>query len=93
MDHIFVELVEKHREEVSIWILCFMVSQGKNTHLGKFMKRWFGPTNLQYCLPNNIVFFVFINNFEPKPVLVIVNKLKPYKYVDQTLNAIQISKN
>jgi hypothetical protein len=28
-NHIFVELIEKHKEEVSIWRLCFMVSQGR----------------------------------------------------------------
>jgi len=30
-------------------------------------------------------FFVYVNNFEPKLVLININKLKPYKYVDQTL--------
>jgi hypothetical protein len=61
--------------------------------LGKFKKRWFGPFRVQYCLPNNIVLLVFVNNFEPNPVLVNVNKLKPYKYVDQTLKGISNSKN
>jgi len=36
----------------------------------------------KYYLPNNIVLLVFVNNFEPNLVLVNVNKLKPYKYVD-----------
>jgi uncharacterized membrane protein len=44
---------------------------------------------VQYCLPNNIVIFVFVNNFELKLVLVNVNKLKPYTYVDQTLKGIK----
>jgi hypothetical protein len=34
-----------------------------------------------------------VNNFEPNPILVNVNKLIPYKYVDQTLKGIQSSKN
>jgi hypothetical protein len=67
--------------------------KGEKTHLGKFKKRWFGPFRVQYCLPNNIVFLVFINNFEPNPILVNVNKLKPYRYVDQTLKRIQSSQN
>jgi len=62
------------------------------THLGKFKKRWFGPFRVHNSLPNNIV-FIFVNNFEPNPVLVDVKKLKPYKYVDQTLKGIQSSKN
>jgi hypothetical protein len=41
-----------------------------------------------WCQPNNIVLFVLINNFEPNTILVNVNKLKPYKYVDQTLKGI-----
>jgi hypothetical protein len=56
--------------------------------LGKFKKRWFGPFRVQYCLSNNIVILVSINNFEPNLVLFNVNKLKPYKYVDQTLKGI-----
>ncbi len=51
-------------------------------HLGKFKKRWFGPFKVQYYLPNNIFFLVYVNNFEPNLVLVNVNKLKPYTYVD-----------
>jgi uncharacterized membrane protein len=56
--------------------------------MGKFNKRWFGPFGVQYCLPNNIFIFVYVKNFEPNPVLVKVNKLKPYTYVDQKLKGI-----
>jgi hypothetical protein len=59
--------------------------KGEKTHLGKFKKRWFGPFMVLYCLSNNIVLFVFVNNFEPNLILVNINKLKPYRYVDQTL--------
>jgi hypothetical protein len=60
----------------------------KKSHLGKLKKRWFGLFEVQYYLPNNIIFLVSINNFEPNLVLVNINKLKPYKYVDQTLEGI-----
>jgi len=56
--------------------------------MGKFEKRWFGPFKVQYCLPN-IVILVSVNNVEPNPILINVNKLKPYTYVDQTLKGIQ----
>jgi hypothetical protein len=39
-------------------------------------------------LPNNIVLLVFVKIFEPNLTLVNVNKLKPYKYVDQILKGI-----
>jgi hypothetical protein len=42
-----------------------------------------------WCQPDNIIIFLYVNNFEPNPILVNVNKLKPYKYVDQTLKGIQ----
>jgi hypothetical protein len=67
--------------------------KGENTHLGKFKKRWFGPFRLEYCLSDNIVLFVSVNNFEPNPILLNVNKLNPYRYVDQTLKGIHSSKN
>jgi hypothetical protein len=85
MEHIDLELTKTHIEEVPIWRLCFVVSQGKKTHLGKLKKRWFGPFRLQYYLPNNIILLESIKNFEPNPILVNINKLKPYIYVDQTL--------
>jgi hypothetical protein len=31
--------------------------------------------------------------FEPNPILVNINKLKPYRYMDQTLKGIKISDN
>ncbi len=62
--------------------------KGEKTHLGKFKKRWFGPFKVQYYLPNNIVLIDFVNFFEPNIVLVNVNKLKLYKYVDHTLKGI-----
>jgi hypothetical protein len=62
--------------------------KGKNTHLRKFKKRWFGQFRVQYCLPNNIVLLVYVNNVEPNPILVNINKLNPFRYVDQTLKGI-----
>ncbi len=56
--------------------------KGNKSHLGKFTRKWFGPYILQYVLPNNIVLFVTIEKFETNPMLVNVNKLKPYKYME-----------
>jgi len=63
--------------------------KGEKTHMGKFKKKWFEPFKVQYCSFNNIVLLISVNNFEPNLVLVNVNKLKPYKYVDKTLKASQ----
>jgi hypothetical protein len=37
-------------------------------------------------LPNNIVLLVTIEKIETNPVLVNVNKLKPYKYMESEVN-------
>jgi len=34
------------------------------------------------CIPNNNVLLVTLENFEPHPMLVNVNKLNPYMYVE-----------
>ncbi len=81
----------KKKFQFGDYVLWF--SKGEKSHLGKLKKRWFGPFKVQYYLPNNIVFLISVNNFEPNPILVNINKLKPYKYVDQTLKGIQSSKN
>jgi hypothetical protein len=56
--------------------------KGNKSHLGKFIRKWFGPYKVQYVLPNNIVLLVTIEKFETNHVLVNVNKLKPYKYME-----------
>ncbi len=73
---------QKHIEnkfQFGYYILWF--PKGEKIHLGKFKKRWFGPFRVEHCLPNNTI-LVFVNNFEPNLVLVNINKLKPYRYVD-----------
>ncbi len=59
-----------------------MVSKGNKSHPRKFTRKWFGPYIIQYVLPNNIVFLVIIENFETNPMLINVNKVKPYKYME-----------
>jgi hypothetical protein len=56
--------------------------KGNKSNLRKFTKKWFGPYKVQYVLPNNIALFVTIKKFETNLVLVIVGKLKPYKYME-----------
>ncbi len=93
MEQIFVESTKNTKKKFQFGDYVLWFPKGGKTHLGKFKKRWFGPFMVQYCLPNNIILFVSINKFELNLVLVNVNKLKPYKYVDQTLEGIQSSKN
>ncbi len=56
------------RISFNLEIMFYGFLRQNKTHLGKFKKRWFGPFRVQYCLPNNIVLFVSINNFEPNPI-------------------------
>ncbi len=50
--------------------------------MGKLKKNGLVHFRVHYCLPNDIVNLVFVNNFEWNPVSVNVNNLKPYTYVD-----------
>ncbi len=52
------------------------------SHLGKFTRKWFRSYIVQYVLPNNTMLLVTIEKFETNHVLVNVNKLKPYKYME-----------
>jgi hypothetical protein len=56
--------------------------KGNKSHLGKFIRKWFGLYVIQYVLLNNIMLLVTIEKFETNLVLVNVNKLKPYKYME-----------
>jgi hypothetical protein len=66
-------------------------TKGENTHMGKFKKGWSGPFRVEYYLSNNII-IISANNFEPNPILFNVNKLKLYRYVDQTLKGFIVQK-
>jgi hypothetical protein len=59
--------------------------KGNKSHLGKFIRKWFGPYRLQYVLPNNIVLLVTIDKLKVNLMLVNVNKLKPYKYMESKI--------
>ncbi len=62
------------------YILWF--PKGNKSHLGNFTKKWFGPYRVQYVLPHNTMLLVTIEKFETNPMLVNMNKLKPYKYME-----------
>jgi hypothetical protein len=47
-------------------------------HISKFKQCWFGPYKIQYCLHNNTTLMVTFEYFDPNPILVNINKLKPY---------------
>jgi hypothetical protein len=66
-----------------------LVSKGQNKHIGKFLKQWFGSYKIQYYFPNNIILLINIDKFEPNPILVNINKLKPYRYLGKVLKGLE----
>jgi hypothetical protein len=55
--------------------------KGSKSHLEKLTKKWFGPYKVQYVLPYNIMLPITLTNFEPNPMLININKLKPYQFI------------
>jgi len=37
---------------------------------------------IQYCLPSNVTLLVTIDKFDPNPIFININKLKPYRFQD-----------
>jgi hypothetical protein len=66
---------------------------GKKTTFRQIQEKMVWSIQGIILFTNNNVILVSINNFEPNPILVNVNKLKPYTYVDQTLKGIHSSKD
>jgi hypothetical protein len=61
-------------------------------HVLKFQRRWFGLYRIQYYFPNNIVLFITIDKFDTNPILVNINKLMPYRFIeDKTLQPILVN--
>jgi hypothetical protein len=59
--------------------------KGNKSHLGKFTRKWFRFYIVQYVLPNNTMLLVTIEKFETNPMLVNVNKYKPYKCMESKI--------
>lgn len=58
--------------------MSFWFPKGAKDHPGKFKKHWLGPFKVKYVLPINMVLLVDDHLFDPRPIFVNVNKLKPY---------------
>jgi len=63
--------------------------KGKKEHIREFKNWWFGPYIIQYCFPNNIVLLIDSDKFEPNPILVNINKLKPIKYLGKVPKGLE----
>jgi hypothetical protein len=46
---------------------------------------------IQYFLPNNIVLIINIDKFEPNPILVNINKFKPYRYLGKAFRRLEVT--
>jgi hypothetical protein len=44
---------------------------------------------MHYYFPNNITLLVNIDKFEPNPILVNINKLKTYRYLDKAPKGLE----
>jgi len=74
--------VEEYKKTVQINDFVLLFPEGSNSHLGKFTKNCFGSFRVHYVLFNNTILLMIFINFEPNPLLVNINKLKPYKFIE-----------
>ncbi len=77
-----MEATKESKKKFNFGDYVMWFPQGNKSHLRKFTRKWFGPYRVQYVLPNSIMLLATIEKFETNHVLVNVNKLKPYKYME-----------
>jgi hypothetical protein len=84
-----------HWNQILIKRLCLMVyKEVVKAHSFKFLKWRFGPYRIQYYLPNNVILFMIIYKFDLNLVLININKLKLYWFIeDNTLQPILVKTN
>lgn len=58
------------------------LSKGTNIYNNKLHSKWFGPYHVPYVLSNNMVLLITVQYFDHDPVIVNVNKLKSYRFLD-----------
>jgi len=76
------KLVEEYKKIIQISDFVLWFPKGSNSHLGKFTKKCLGSFRIHYVLFKNTVLLIAFINFEPNPLLVNINKLKPYKFIE-----------
>lgn len=74
------------RRTFNLVIMLFGFQKKKMKKVGKVKKKRYDPYIIQYLLFNNVVLLVTLGKFEPNYMLANLNKLKPYKYVDQVVS-------
>jgi len=80
-----------HWNKIPISRFCLWILGAIKAHNPKLRRQWFGPYKIHYCLPNNTILLMTIDKFDPNPILVSINKLKPYRFAeDHTFQPILI---
>jgi hypothetical protein len=74
-----------HKRSLHLKIMCYNFKRSK-THFRKFIKKWFDPYRIHFCLLNNMVLLVTMDKFDPNLVFVNVNKLKPYLFLEDEIH-------
>ncbi len=74
--------MEEYKKIIQISDFVLWFPKGSNSHLGKFTKKCLGSFRIHYVLFKNTVLLMAFINFEPNPLLVNINKLKPYKFIE-----------
>ncbi len=86
MEQSIMESTKESKKIIQFGDYVMWFRKGNKSHIGKFTLKQFGLYKIQYVLPNNIVLLVTIEKFEANLVLVNVNKLKPYKYMESEVH-------
>jgi hypothetical protein len=72
------------------WGLCYVVSKGKKNTTRKVLKIVVRPFKIQFVLFHNNVLLVILDKFDPNPILVIINKLKPYIFLGSGPRGLEV---
>jgi len=75
-------------KNIQFWHHVFWFPKCQKTNLGKYTNNWFGPYKIQLCLPNYIMLLVILDKFDLNLILVNVNNLKPYQFLDEEAHTI-----
>ncbi len=84
--------IEKYKKKFKFGDFVLWFPKGNKSHLGKFIKKWFGLYKVHYMLPNNTVLLVTLTNIEPNPMLENIYKLKPYQFITFEVQNFEVQK-
>ncbi len=77
MELCFLESTKISTQKLSLETMYYNFQKVKNSFQEIHYLKWSNACIIQFCLPNNIILLIIVDNFDPNLISININMLKP----------------